>query len=131
MSSIGWALYDPQHIADLGKQLEDYESFEQLYARVTDAVRHVAAVAVARHFKSVVIVSHGDCCLAVRMWGKGIAPSSKARAEVLKGDYISYCGVASVAMEVDTSSVESGDGGSAATCVGLRVKDWDWQVPSK
>eukprot|EP00493_Phyllostaurus_siculus_P019050 UN19351 len=51
---------------------------------------------------SIVIVSHGDACFAMRMWAAGMERNESNRAEELKkGPYISYCGVTCLELDVN------------------------------
>ena len=99
MESIGWELYNTSKMCELLK-LEDpppFESFEQVVERTVSGIRNVVEKAREKGYKSVLVTSHGDVCLASLFWGKGKPPSHR-NSFLLEtpDDYPSYCSVISL-----------------------------------
>ena len=112
--SIGWDIYDEKHMATVGGNKGNSEAFEDAADRVIAAVRNFArqAANAASSPGAIVAMSHGDCCLAARLWGSAVRPTREARSKVQK--YPSHCSVTSLRVRVADGS-----------CLEMSVKDWD------
>jgi broad specificity phosphatase PhoE len=109
LETIGWDLYTPEKICQVLHVAEapPFESFEEVYKRVVDGLKDLAAKAIRNGHKSILITSHGDVCLAGMLWGRGLPPGN---ASAIPRDlYPAYCSV--TALTID------GDG----KCLGLEI----------
>mmetsp|Transcript_45718 Transcript_45718/g.107856 ORF Transcript_45718/g.107856 Transcript_45718/m.107856 type:complete len:154 (+) Transcript_45718:228-689(+) len=96
MEARQWNLYD-----DVDLSL--HETFEELCTRTILAIKEVAETAIAKEQSDVVVTTHGDVCVAARLWGQKQPLTKEGRKALMSVQYPTYCSVTS--LEVDESGV--------------------------
>ena len=104
MQAIDWALYDPAHYPVGGSTDSNWENFEDVGKRAVATVQRLAAAelvnAGASGATDIILVTHGDVCCALRLWGRGGPIDLEGRQAMQAEGYPMYC--STTTLKVDT-----------------------------